>query len=335
MLRYAIAGCGYVSGLHFKALTQTADVRIVALADRHEDLRAKAAEAYDVPQTFESLEAMLDAAEFDVLVLLTPTQFHLEHGLLAADCCRAVLMEKPLAPSVAECRQLIDAYRASGSRLGVLHSSRHLGHARWARESFADGTLGRPLGIDFLIYHPRENHGRHDPRFWRYNPGARGHGICINNLCHWTDTSRAVLGREPLRVHAIVQNLLSEGIVPEDSAVATILFEDGVVVTWRFITGEPECGSDLTITFYGSRGRIISRDVWSGTAEMWLGKERRVLSADSGAAAPWQMMHGRFARAIADGTELPIPPEDGLAAVRVSEAVYQSAATGQAIDLRE
>lgn len=334
MLRYAIAGCGYVSKLHFKALSQIADARIVATADLHADLRQKRADEFGVPQTFDTLEAMLDGAEFDVLVLLTPTHLHLGHAALAARNGCAVLIEKPLAPTVAESRQIIEAYAASGSRLGVLHSSRYFSHCRWARDFFRDGTLGRPLTIDFLAHLPVERPESYDPRFWRHRPGARGHGICINTFSHWTDMARYVTGAEAVHVHAVVQNFFSQGIIPEDQATVTVLFQGGTVLSWRYMTGENELHGQQSITYFGSRGRLVTRDIWGGVAELFVGGERRELRPDPPVVPHnWIAMHKEFLRAIETGDEMPVTADDGLAAVRVSEAVYESAATGRVIEL--
>ena len=191
------------------------------------------------------------------------------------------------------------------------------------------------MALDFVHYRSREDTSRFDPRFWRFDPAARGHGVCINILCHWTDMARYVTRREPKRVHAVVRNLFSRGIVPEDNAHVTVEFEDDVVGTWRYVCGEPECGSARMFTHFGSRGRLVATDAWRGDAELWIGAERRQLKAEADPADPGArtLTHVEFLKAIRSGAPLPIAPEDGLAAVRVSEAVYESAASGQVVTL--
>jgi UDP-N-acetyl-2-amino-2-deoxyglucuronate dehydrogenase len=334
MLRYAIAGCGYISKTHFRALAQIPEARIVAAADLHADLLQKRAQEFAVPQTFGTLEAMLDGAGFDVLVLLTPTHLHVDHAALAARSGAAVLLEKPLAPTVAESRQIIETFRAAGVRLGVLHSSRYFAHCLQAKRLFADGTLGRPLAVDFEAHLAVERPERYDPRFWRHNPGARGHGICINTFSHWADMVRYLTATEAVRVRAEVQNLFSAGIIPEDQAAATIFFQGGTVLTWRYMTGESGLPAEQTITYYGSRGRLVTHDIWGGTSELILGSERRTLPCEPPQSPHnWITMHREFLQAIETGADLPITPEDGLAAVKISEAVYESATTGRTVEL--
>jgi predicted dehydrogenase len=319
-----------VSRLHFLAISRIADARIVALADTYEDLRQKAAEEFHVPQTFQSLSEMLAQADFDVLLLLTPTQFHAEHAALAASKGCTVLVEKPLAPTVQEAQDIILAFRASGARMGVMHSSRYLMHTRAARRMFDDGTLGRALHIDNLAYHGPERKESKDPRFWRFNPGARGHGICMNNLIHYVDMALHVTGQKPVAVHAVIQNIYSQDIAPEDNAHIMVCLDGGAVFTYRYVCGERGCGHRSVLTYYGSRGYLLNSNMWGDSVELHVGRDSQEIKEES-ASGPdaWHRMHVDFADAMRAGAPLPVTGEQGLTAVAVCEAAYRSAQTGQ------
>ncbi len=332
MLKYAVAGCGYVSGLHFQALDRVPQVKLVAVADRYEDLREKAKTEHGAERAFDSLERMLDEAEFDVLMIVTPTQFHCEHALMAADKGCAVLVEKPFCPTVEECRRVMAAYKESGNRLGVMHSSRYLYYARMARKLFGDGTLGRPLHLDAIGFHGPERPEGKDERFWRFNPGARGHGIAMNGLVHYADQVLNLTGQRAQGVTAVIRNFYSEGVVPEDNAHVMVRLANGTVATWRQVTGERGCGGRRQQIYYGSRGYLVNRNPFGETAELHVGRDTRELREEgAGGATTWFHMHSAFAAAFENGTPLPVTPDEGLAAVAVCEAAYRSSETGRTV----
>jgi len=146
-LRVGVVGCGAVAErYHLPALLASSDVDLVAFVDpaigRAEDLatRVGAREAFSDHRDL--------VGRIDVAVVAVPNAFH---AAVAGDLLKAgvhVLVEKPMARSVAECDQMLAAAAESGAVLAVGHDFRHYPVARFARDLFQGGLLGPVLEVE-------------------------------------------------------------------------------------------------------------------------------------------------------------------------------------------
>ena len=148
-LRVAVVGAGYVAAYHLAALKRLDFVDIVALADLDTAMANTLAGRFGVPMVGRTL-GDLAGARPDAVYVLTPPASHCALALQALDMGCHVLVEKPMAESVAECETMIARAKEKGLVLSVNHSDRldpvvvkALGHAR-------TGTCGDVLSVDVL-----------------------------------------------------------------------------------------------------------------------------------------------------------------------------------------
>jgi predicted dehydrogenase/nucleoside-diphosphate-sugar epimerase len=141
-IRVGLIGAGYIATWHADALTATPGVRVAAICDVSEPAARGMAEAHGA-QPFTSVEALIDSGTCDAVHILTPPHLHRP---LAVQCLRAglhVLVEKPVATSAADTREILAAAEAAGRRFHAGHNFLGLPGYERLKGLVEDGTLGR------------------------------------------------------------------------------------------------------------------------------------------------------------------------------------------------
>lgn len=182
-----------------------------------------------------SIEALLSRDDVHAVVLATPDVNRLELTQKAAAAGKHVLAEKPMAPTVAECDQMIAACAAAGVNLSVVKTERFRKITKKAKELIDNGTLGPlhmlrtvsafPLPLSKQLF---------DERPWMSDP--RGGGLFMGMATHNTDFLRWLTGRNALKVFAQATTW-SDIPGPPLSVMAQIVFEDNIMAQ-MWITGE-------------------------------------------------------------------------------------------------
>jgi predicted dehydrogenase len=116
--RFGVIGAGGAAALHLPAMRTLRNVEVVAVADVDVRRAAGLAERYEIPGAYESAEALLAEAPVDAVAVLSPHHQHLPVVRLAAERGVHVLVEKALAPTIADADAMIDVCRAHNIVLG-------------------------------------------------------------------------------------------------------------------------------------------------------------------------------------------------------------------------
>jgi nucleoside-diphosphate-sugar epimerase/predicted dehydrogenase len=148
-LRVALVGAGYVARYHLAALRRLEFVDIAAICDIDEVAAKALAEAFAIPVVARSV-AELAGLRIDAVHVLTPPSSHCAITLQALDLGCHVLVEKPMADSVAECDQMIARAREKGLVLSVNHSDRFDPVVLKALDLVASGVCGDVIAVDIL-----------------------------------------------------------------------------------------------------------------------------------------------------------------------------------------
>jgi len=147
-VRVGLVGAGYVSAHHIRALGTLPAVRIVGIADVSIAHAQALARRFAIPAAFDSLSAMRDARP-EVIHILTPPASHAPLAIDAFAMGCDVLVEKPMAPTAADCDAMIAAAHRTGRRLSVNHSAIEDPVVVRALELIRSGALGDVLAVDF------------------------------------------------------------------------------------------------------------------------------------------------------------------------------------------
>lgn len=191
-----MVGCGDIASVHVAAVHGLPGSELVGVCDSDPRRRAEGAELARAPG-FASLAELLDAARPDVVHICTPHHLHADMAIqcLARDV--SVLVEKPLAHSLADGERLAMAAEdctASGRAvLGVCFQNRYNDTARRLRELLDGGTLGRPLGGRASVSWFRDA-AYYADRDWRGRWATAGGGVLMNQAIHTLDLLQWYLG---------------------------------------------------------------------------------------------------------------------------------------------
>jgi predicted dehydrogenase len=337
-LRLAIAGAGYIGRAHMARIRANDDCTLVALADPSP---AAAAVARDeaVPLHAE-LATMLDLCKPDGVILATPNALHVAGALACLERHVPVLVEKPVADTLADARRLADAEAASRVPLLVGHHRRHSSVLEAAREVIAAGRLGRIVAVNgSATFRKPTRYFADGP--WRSKPGG---GPILINLVHEIDNLRMLLG-EIVQVQAMASNTV-RGFEVEDTAAIGLRFASGALGTfllsdcaasprsWEQTSGEDKAydhhGDEDCYVIAGERGSLnvptLRLRTGEGEASWWSPLKRETLAADAGDPLARQLAH--FC-AVIRGNEAPrVSAADATRTLRVTLAVAESARRG-------
>ncbi|MFZ4288319.1 Gfo/Idh/MocA family protein [Variovorax sp. HJSM1_2] len=223
-LRIAVAGAGYIGQAHMQAARASASCSLCAVIDPSPAAVPLAAAA-GVP-LYPSLEALLAADRPDGVILATPNQLHVPHAMACIAAGLPMLLEKPIAPTVAEAQALADAVERSGARMLIGHHRAHSPIMAKAREVVASGQLGRVVAVvgSATFFKPSEYF---DDAPWRREIGG---GPILINMIHEVHNLRMLCG-DIVAVQAFASNAV-RGHVVEDTVAINLRFASGALGTF-------------------------------------------------------------------------------------------------------
>ena len=221
-LNLGIAGAGLIGRAHVERMRRSGECRLAAIADPAPEAAAYAG-SLGVAH-YADLDVMLAAERLDGVIVATPNAAHAPNALSCIGRGLPVLIEKPLAETLANAERIVEA--AERARVPVLvgHHRRHNPILQQARDIVRSGGIGRVATVAAFAAFLKP-----DPYFdmaWRREPGG---GPVLINLIHLIDDLRFLLG-EIAEIKAIGSNAI-RGFPVEDSAAAVLRFESGALGT--------------------------------------------------------------------------------------------------------
>ena len=333
--RVGVVGVGYWGSKHVRVLQSLERVASVAIIDPRQERLDALQRTFPSVQAFTSLEAALPAV--DAVVVATPPTTHLPIGLAAIAAGKHVLIEKPLATSVADARALIDAADQRDVLLMVGHTFEH-NRAVWRmRELVQSGELGELYYIDTA----RLNLGLYQPDVNVISDLAP-HDVSIVNL---------LMGREPTAVQAWGSRHAHRRF--EDVAYVRMTYDDMGVSANIHVSWLDPC-KVRRVTVVGSRKMAVYNDLASDE-RVRIHDKSVYCPVDEGdltqpptsyrygdiivpfvpADEPLAVELDHFVECIATASPCRTDGRNGLAVVRVIAAAQASLRTGRPVTLDE
>jgi predicted dehydrogenase len=223
-VRTALVGCGKVAQIHAATLGRLDEAELVAVCDA-DPTRAESFARRFGGRPFADVPALLRETRPEAVLVCTPHPLHAAPAVLAARAGAHVLVEKPMAATLADCDAMLDAARQAGVRLGVISQRRWLEPVRRMKAAIDAGKVGRPaLGI-FIMYSWRDpSYYVSDP--WRGKWDAEGGGVLVNQSPHQLDLLQWLMG--PVEeISGYWANVNHPSVEVDDTAVAVLRFRGG------------------------------------------------------------------------------------------------------------
>lgn len=286
---------------------------------------------------FTKFERMLDEAKPDGVIIATPNDLHVPMALACIARDIAVLVEKPIADTMASALELVRLAEAGSVPVLVGHHRRHAPMLRRAQEVVERGELGRLVSV--VGMHLRRKPDAYFNEAWRREEGG---GTLLINGIHEIDTMRVLCGE--IEEVVAVASSATRGFAVEDSAAVTLRFRNGVVGTltisdavqaawaWELTSGEDvRYAQELTNAFLlcGTGGSLAlptleycCNEHGGGTQDPLLRKRLHVVPAD-----PWREQVAHFVRVIRREEPPLISARDAMHTLAAILAIKESAAT--------
>ena len=339
-IRFGLVGTGGISTQHIEAMRATG-AHLVAVTSASPDRARATAERWGVEWTA-SLDELLARDDIDAIAVTTPSGFHAEVAMAALRNGKHVIVEKPIALTVADADALIAEGRRADRWIAAVSQRRFEPAIRAVQAAVASGALGRVALIvaESLNYRPQSYY---DSAAWRGTRALDG-GVLMNQAIHEVDLV-CWLGGSVASVAAHIATL-GHAMEAEDTATVSLRFANGALGEIVATTCASP-GFEQEMRIYGDAGhiRIVGEapTEWAVPGVPQPSPEMLQPEVDPTtlAAPTWgtdSIGHTRqyadFLDAIRGGRPPAVSGEDARRAVEVVNAAYESDRTGRAVDLR-
>lgn len=320
-LRLGLLGTGVAAVRLYLPAFQTArdHVEVVACANRRRAKATRFAKLAGIPRVVDTAEELFALPEVDAVLISLPIEITPEYVLGALRAGKAVLSEKPVAPSVRAGERLLKAAARFDSPWLVGENYAFMPHVQRLRDWVERGQLGdiRLIQATQINWMDRKN-----PYFdtaWRKTPGHVG-GFVVDGGVHLAHVVRSIFGM-PKAIRSMTA-AFDPALPPLDTAVATLQFPSGALGTWTSCFSARHEGPMLRV--YGSRANAELG--WNVASLHKPQGEPRVFrtTADSFAA---EFRH--FADVVLRGAEPAVSPRDALDDLRLVERIVSGGRPAQ------
>ncbi len=331
-LKTAVIGVGAMGRHHARVYADLPDVALVGVADV-DAAQAEATAARFHTHAYTDYRRLLDEQQPDAVTIAAPTVDHLHMALDAIARGVHVLIEKPIAFSVAEGEQIIAAAREANVRLAVGHIERFNPAVIALKQQLAAQTLGRVFQIDARRQGP-------------FPARVRDVGVVIDLAVHDLDVIRYVSGAEVVRVFAETERQIHSA--HEDLLTCLLRLSDGTVGTLTVNWLTPAKIRELWVT--GERGMFrvdyLTQDLYFyenavTTTEDWHLQllrgvsEGRMIRHVVAKREPLLAELEAFVAAVRGESPVAVSGEDGLRALELAQAVVRSGVERRVISVNE
>jgi predicted dehydrogenase len=317
---------------HARVYSELSEVELVGVADVN-DVAAQRVARLRGTRPFGDYRDMLQECQPDIVSIAVPTQFHFQVVLDALDAGCHVLVEKPIAATVAEGNEMSARAKAKGLKLVIGHIVRFNPAVQMLKSQLDIGALGQIFQIRCRRLGP-------------FPTRIQDVGVVIDLATHDLDIMSYLIGSKVTRLYAETEQKIHSAY--EDTLVGTIRFANGVLGSLNIDWLTPTKIRELAVT--GERGMFLVDDLnqelyfyenqeangndWSNLALLHGVSVGRMIRYPISRREPLRAELEAFIAAVRDDLPPPVTAEDGLAALELAQALVRSGQTGLVVEMR-
>lgn len=271
MLNIGIIGCGKIAQVrHIPEYAENKNCKLAGYYDLNTGRAEEVAKVYG-GRVYSSYQELIEDNEIDAVSVCTANHYHAEITIAALNAGKHVLCEKPMATSLKECEDMVNAADKAGKILMIGHNQRLAPAHRRARKLVEEGIIG-----DIITF--KTTFGHSGPETWSITPGPNTWffdkniavmGAMADLGIHKTDLIQYLTGQKIVETTAVMatlnkRNALGELIGVDDNSICIYKMENGIIGTmtasWTYYGPE-----DNSTILYGTKGimRIYDDPVYS------------------------------------------------------------------------
>lgn len=271
-MKYALIGCGRIAVNHVKAVAANG-LDFVAMCDidgsKFDIMLGKAGcGAFPGTARYADYRQMLaEHPEIELVAIATESG---EHARIALDCIDAgkhVIIEKPIAMSIADADEIVRRADERGVKVSACHQNRFNVAVQKLRKALEAGRFGK---LSHGSIHVRWNRGRsyYDQAPWR-GTWAQDGGTLMNQCIHGIDLLRWMMGDEPVVVYGQTRQRMHDYLEAEDVGVAVVQFANGAVATIEGTSNVYPKNLEETLYIFGETGTVKIGGTSTNNIDVW------------------------------------------------------------------
>lgn len=279
---------------------------------------------YRIAHCFASREELCGSPEIDAVFITSPDALHLDDALLAIDCGKAVLCEKPLAMDAAQAKKIADAAKAAGVFFGVAQNFRYNRSIVLMRQQIADGLIGQPQFAQAHFCYAAHN----ATRKWISDAKLACGGPIGDVGVHSIDALRYILGAEVESVSTLAAKDEFSGEVEARAALQMQMTGE----VFAHVVADARAAYRTSIEVTGSEGVLSAENGFSVDRPVEVVHRRGgevVSTTEVDNSDGYVSMLDSFAASVRDGASFAATVEDGVSNMMVLDAAYRSWRSGQ------
>lgn len=344
-MNYALIGCGRIATNHIKAVLNN-QLNLVAVCDivpaHMESLLAKHNLQNDpsIQRYTDHKQLLAEHPELQLIAIATESGLHAQIALDCIDAGVNVIIEKPIAMSMADADEIIRRSEQKGVAVCACHQNRFNVAVQKTRKALEAGRFGH---LSHGSIHVRWNRSRdyYEQAPWR-GTWAQDGGCLMNQCIHGIDLLRWMLGDEVDTVYGVTRRQQHPYLEAEDVGMAVVTFKSGAVGTIEGTTNVYPQNLEETLYLFGEKGTVKIGGKSTNNLDVWnFADETEADRANKGLEEPTSNVYGNghtslyadMVEAIQTGRRPYVDAVAGRNALEMVLAVYKSMKTGQPVRL--
>ena len=343
-MNYALIGCGRIATNHIKAALNN-KLNIVAVCDvlpeAMEALLAKhGLENETSIKRYTDYKQMLEENDITLTSIATESGIHAEIALYCIDKGVHLIIEKPMAMSMADAEEIIRRSEEKGVKVSACHQNRFNVAIQELRRAVETGRFGK-LSHGSIHVRWNRNEGYYTQAPWR-GTWAQDGGCLMNQCIHGIDLLRWMMGDEVEEVYGVTQQQFHDYLECEDIGMAVVKFKNGAVGTIEGTTNVYPKNLEETLYMFGETGTVKIGGTSTNNIDVWnFADEGEEDQKNKGLQEATSNVYGNghtslFAdviEAIQTDRKPYVDAVAGRNALEMILAIYQSASTGKPVKL--
>lgn len=343
MITYALIGCGRIATNHIKAALNN-KLEIAAMCDiipsRMEELLLKHEIQKSNIKRYTDYKQMLCQNSIQLAAIATESGNHAEIALYCIDKGINIIIEKPIAMSIADADEIIRRAEEKGVIVSACHQNRFNVAVQQMRKAVESGRFGK---ISHGSVHVRWNRNQqyYDQAKWR-GTWANDGGALMNQCIHGIDLLRWMLNDEIVEVYGATRNRFHDYLEAEDIGVAVLKCKSGAIATIEGTTNTYPKNLEETLYLFGETGTVKIGGTSTNNIEVWnFADETQEDAKNKGLVEQTSNVYGNghtslyadVINAVISKTKPYIDAQAGRNALEIVLAIYKSQKTGLPVKL--
>ncbi|BDF04165.1 Gfo/Idh/MocA family protein [[Clostridium] hylemonae] len=341
-MKYALIGCGRIATNHVKAAVNN-NLEFVAVCDVDEEHMDSLLSKHDLQndvsiKRYTDYKKMIAENELDLVGIATESGIHAEIAIYCIEHSIHVIIEKPMAMSIADADRIISLSEEKHVKVSACHQNRFNIAVQEMREALEGGRFGK-LSHGSIHVRWNRNQGYYTQAPWR-GTWAQDGGALMNQCIHGIDLLRWMMGEEIEEVYGVTRQQFHNYLEAEDIGMAVIKFKNGAVATVEGTTNVYPQNLEETLYLFGEKGTVKlggkstnNIDVWNFADESENDLEKKGLEEETSNVYGngHTSLYADMIEAIQEDRRPYVDAQAGKNALELVLAIYKSQKEGRAV----